>query len=339
MRKLKIALAAVVLTAASVALTLYIARHTHSRGSGDVAAGVPVDNTKPPVSPLQIIQKATEPVVGVPTDQQAPPSSEANKKSARESVIYHDWRPGTAKIADAQALTEKGDFIAPVWSPTSLDIAFTKSDYSGVFLAPGSATGPIRLLTDDLKPQSRFIWNPDGMSLRLQETDGQPVEVMITGEKYPGADTRPKVYELNDHIYVREENGPPARISGSQDRFLSPVLSPDETMAFFLGRETGLYFVVLDTNQVVAVGPGENPAWLPDSSGIVYDIPVSDGATFIEADLWYAAMDGSERTNLTNTPGIRETHPAVSPDGERIAFTSNGVLYAGKFIHQPAQSH
>jgi Tol biopolymer transport system component len=80
------------------------------------------------------------------------------------------------------------------------------------------------------------------------------------------------------------------------------------------------------------VGKGEHPSWLPDSSGIVYDIPISDGARVIDSDLWFAASDGSERTNLTNTPGIAESWPAVSPDGSRIAFVAEGAVYIGKFV-------
>ncbi len=37
-------------------------------------------------------------------------------------------------------------------------------------------------------------------------------------------------------------------------------------------------------------------------------------------DIWVMNADGSEQTNLTNTPEINETAPAWSPDGTRIAF-------------------
>ncbi len=37
-------------------------------------------------------------------------------------------------------------------------------------------------------------------------------------------------------------------------------------------------------------------------------------------DLWTIRPDGSERTNLTNTPEVHELYPQASPDGKLIAF-------------------
>src|SRR5919112_2377532 len=46
-------------------------------------------------------------------------------------------------------------------------------------------------------------------------------------------------------------------------------------------------------------------------------------------DIWVMDADGSNQTNLTNTPDTNEGQPAWSSDGTRIAFTSDGDEVGG----------
>ena len=47
-----------------------------------------------------------------------------------------------------------------------------------------------------------------------------------------------------------------------------------------------------------------------------YNIPPGD----VTCDIWVMDPDGSNQTNLTNTPELNEMGPAWSPDGTRIAY-------------------
>ena len=49
------------------------------------------------------------------------------------------------------------------------------------------------------------------------------------------------------------------------------------------------------------------------------------------ADIWVMDADGTNQTNLTNTPDTNEGQPAWSSDGTRIAFTSDRDDVGGFF--------
>ena len=56
-----------------------------------------------------------------------------------------------------------------------------------------------------------------------------------------------------------------------------------------------------------------------DIAYTVCDFPESGGD--ITCDIWKMKPDGSEQTNLTNTPELNEERPAWAPDGSRIVYT------------------
>jgi hypothetical protein len=47
----------------------------------------------------------------------------------------------------------------------------------------------------------------------------------------------------------------------------------------------------------------------------------------VVCDIWTMNADGSEQTNLTNTPDLNETGPAWAPDGTRIAYVEGPVYF------------
>lgn len=250
----------------------------------------------------------------------------------RAPAVDPQWEPGTARIEGAEPVTEHGAFTRPRWSPVGLDLAFTRGDGDSIWISGTRPGGQARLLADDPGVGKTFLWNLDGMSIHSRSLDGQPMEILITGEKYPAAEHPDRVFEERGRIWLRlTEDEEPVAISGPEDLFGDPVLSPDETKVVYRGRETGLYMAAADGSRTIRVGRGENPAWLPDSSGIVFDRPVYDDQGPVDGDIWYASADGRELTNLTKTPGVLERHPHVAPDGQRIAYARDGAIYVAGF--------
>lgn len=263
--------------------------------------------------------------------------AEAVAAMRRSPVITPDWQPGESRLVDSQPVTDRGGFVSPRWSPVGLDLAFTKQDAATLWISGATPGGRARLLADDPGVGDGFLWNLDGMSIHTRAADGRFVDVLITGEQYPAPERTPKVFERDGRIWIRPDgDGEPVVLSGPEDRFFGPVLSPDETKVAWLGGETGLYMASADGTRTISVGPGEHPSWLPDSSGIVYHRAVRDNRGPVDGELWFASADGRERTNLTNTPGAVESHPHVAPDGQRIAYASDGAIHVARFV-RPVQ--
>lgn len=330
MRKVDVAALTLVVVIASAAVTYYIAKHPlRDSQSDEIRIGASQAIRK--LSPREIL-KTPAPTVLAGGEASASEGQTTGAAAQERMLIVHpSWKSGTTHVEGAYAVTKPNDFIALKWSPLGLDIAFTRKDFSGLWIAGPNST-EARQVVDDKLPDLNFEWAPDGMQIYTMAIDRRPIAIMLSGEKYPIAQLQRHVFEREGNIYVVDEDGNPQRITGSQDRFFGPQLSPDGSRVAYSGTETGLYISTVDGKQTLSVGKGEHPSWLPDSSGIVYDIPISDGARVIDGDLWFAASDGSERTNLTNTPGIAESWPAVSPDGSRIAFVAEGAVYIGKFV-------
>lgn len=339
MRKRHVIAALGVLVAASVTVTVYLIRHPIRRAEDVIEIGAREPIQK--VSPSELLKKGpvTQPASTTLPNEEATTTQPAPTEKVREAeavLVHPKWKTGSTRVEGAYAVSKPEGYAFPKWSPLGLDVAFTRTSLRGL-LVTGQFSSQEREISEDWLNTADFEWSRDGMSIVVRDRDARTVEILLTGEKYPKPERPRRVYERDGQIYWENEEGEAQRISGNQDRFADPVLSPDETLVVYRGRETGLYISSVDGKRTISLGEGEHPAWLPDSSGVVYDIPVSDGSNIVDGDLWFASVDGTERTNITNTPGIIESHPAVSPDGERIAFIAGGAVYIGKFVRPKAQ--
>ncbi|MGP3686790.1 hypothetical protein ACTVZO_19115 [Streptomyces sp. IBSNAI002] len=75
-----------------------------------------------------------------------------------------------------------------------------------------------------------------------------------------------------------------------------------------------------------------NPRLTPDGRSVVFDSGPTAGAGGSQRDLWLVRTDGTGLTRLTDTPA-NEQDPTVSPDGGRLAYSSDEDRAAGRQVY------
>ncbi|MGB0092498.1 MAG: hypothetical protein WBP81_08190 [Solirubrobacteraceae bacterium] len=177
----------------------------------------------------------------------------------------------------------------------------------------------VKRLTNNPADDSEPAWSPDGLQIAF-----------FRSSDTPGASG---IYSINTDGTGESPNPlAPGEL---------PAWSPDgQKIAFVSGLEgdvTGQIFVMnadgtgqtrlthSDTTQPVGI-PALNtqPIWSPDGQQIAFmsTRDTNPDTGFTNEEIYVMNADGSRQTRLTNDPA-EDSEPAWSPDGTRIAFTSN----------------
>ncbi len=273
------------------------------------------------------------------------PSQHDEKKSNSATITVpsetdsRDTVPGTGTpeietppftITNPRPITDKKDFMAPRWSPDGLDILVTGPKYSGLYLVSPDGTD-LRQLSAKPGIGYNVQWSPDGTYLIIEE-DGKVIKIDLTGEETALDEEyqleQAPVYANNDNIYAADpESGEKIPLTSGEDSYYAPDISPNQTKIAYNGLTTGIHVQDIETGETVSVGHGNHVQWMPDGSGIVFDRTQDDGQRILSGDIYYAATDGSGVYQITDTPGVIEQFPRVSPDGTRILYEVDGQIF------------
>lgn len=135
------------------------------------------------------------------------------------------------------------------------------------------------------------------------------------------------LYYENQNIWIVNEYGT-QRIQLTHDIGFDPVWSPDRSKIVY-SQWDDLVVMNPDGSGKVVLGRGINPTWSPDSTKIAYQIALDDGHKITQSELYVINVDGTGRTQLTDTVDEFEVEASWSPDGRKIAYRSaiNGQIY------------
>jgi Tol biopolymer transport system component len=106
----------------------------------------------------------------------------------------------------------------------------------------------------------------------------------------------------------------------------SPAVSPDGTQIVFeglglQGNNKGIWRMNFDGSGRRRIGYGSEPDWSPNGRWITYYRRFAQQSDIFKMK----SVNGLDKTNLTNTPGVREQSPDWSPTGLRIAYVRGDI--------------
>lgn len=150
-----------------------------------------------------------------------------------------------------------------------------------------------------------------------------------TDEYYPRGEAPPPDVTLridfrNKRMSILEGDSPHGT-EFPHEVFLAS-LSPRKDKVAFLQGDGNIYVSRLDGSFMVRVGYGARWDWSPDGNRLVYLGAIEqDERTVTAADLFIVNKDGTGQVNLTQTPDLVEDYPVWSPDGMRIAYSTENM--------------
>ena len=195
----------------------------------------------------------------------------------------------------------------PAWSPDAQRIAYMRLN-AGRFeiwtMKPdGSAQAP--LVTHPTQHAVAPTWSPDGRRIAYNLQDPASSAGQIVATDLDGAN-------------------PVTLASGVQVNNFGLWWSPTGQQVAF--GTSGLTLYVAATNgsgASVLLGPptqlADQPKWSPKGDRIAY-LGCESATQCNNSDIWIMDADASDRTRLTTDP-LGDTAPAISANGDRIAYT------------------
>jgi Tol biopolymer transport system component len=113
------------------------------------------------------------------------------------------------------------------------------------------------------------------------------------------------------------------RVSKGAATWTWPELSPDGNKMSTLNHRGEIIVMDLQGNILANLGMGYPAIWSPDNKRIAFCLQEESHYDIVASELYMINVDGTGRTQITDTPDEIETGPVWSPDGTKIACGSH----------------
>ncbi|MBW3638735.1 MAG: hypothetical protein KY451_02615 [Actinobacteria bacterium] len=206
--------------------------------------------------------------------------------------------------------------VFPAWSPDSTQITFSsdraEARNADVYLMNADGTGVTRL-TNAPGEDRGTSWTSDGERIVFHSSrDRDETHAFDIFTMNPDGSDQTKIFT----------NGSAAYVCGDSETGTIVFNSSGDPLGTNPTGDFEIFTMDIDGNNVFQVTDNtlldSGPKWSPDCSTISYNSRDSGGF-----DVYRIDADGSDRVNLTNTPGVFDAFSAWSPDGTRVVFSSN----------------
>jgi len=250
------------------------------------------------------------------------------------------WRMSSDGTGLKELTPDPGSGYQFAWSPNSRYIAYRTDAY-----VDGKRHFAIRVVDvktgnmEEITEFERFLGTPrwvlgDGTIVFETDRDGALAQALVVGLVSSQDTGEPdRLVATTSHDLQIWISGPDGRektlISDPQQRCFAPSVSPQGDRVCYTVLDGGGSIAVArtDGSDQRNLGYGSNPCWSPDGQYLAYEVTADDGMTMTGSDLFLINVDGTDRTQLTDTPDLMERWPNWSPDGGKMVFSAGGAIY------------
>ena len=211
----------------------------------------------------------------------------------------------------------------------------------GVLYAQPRAVGEPRVIAKTDEPFERPVWSADGKTLYFNSmVSGERWEVASTGKRLKRASAKATVQRqsLNANLLFEQFIAEPAEVAAKVEGLQSlsdcilfnPVLSPTgDYIVFQASYGKGLFVCNADGSGLRSLGNGSRATWTKDGKFVVAAITEDDGHSINRGKLVSIDAANGTRSDLFDSDKYIAMSPAISPDGNKLAFEEygSGAIY------------